>query len=175
MLCEKCHQNTATVHMTQITNNEKKEIHVCEKCANLWEMPFSIEHFLQGFVEAVLSVPNQATSGGSAKEHLPLQCAQCGLTFADFKNTSRLGCSECYDVFRNQLNNIFKSIQSGHTHHGKLPKRTGTQLSLKRKLEQLKMAQKKNIELEEYEKAATLRDEIRQLEKLLSTEVFPNE
>jgi len=33
MLCEACEKNSATVHLTDVSNNQKKEVHLCESCA----------------------------------------------------------------------------------------------------------------------------------------------
>ena len=33
MICEICREQIATVHLTEIVNNAKKEIHLCEACA----------------------------------------------------------------------------------------------------------------------------------------------
>src|SRR5690606_11765977 len=33
MLCEQCKQAPATVHITQIVNDTKREMHLCEDCA----------------------------------------------------------------------------------------------------------------------------------------------
>lgn len=33
MLCDHCHKNEATIHMTNIINNQKTEQHLCSACA----------------------------------------------------------------------------------------------------------------------------------------------
>ena len=33
MLCDHCHKNEATIHMTNIVNNQKTEQHLCGTCA----------------------------------------------------------------------------------------------------------------------------------------------
>ena len=32
MLCERCEQEVASVHVTKIINNQKTEAHFCQKC-----------------------------------------------------------------------------------------------------------------------------------------------
>lgn len=32
-VCQNCNKKAATVHVTEIVGNEKKEIHLCEDCA----------------------------------------------------------------------------------------------------------------------------------------------
>ncbi len=41
MQCERCNERPATVHLTEITNGQKQETHLCEVCAK--------EIQLQGF------------------------------------------------------------------------------------------------------------------------------
>ena len=33
MLCQQCKKQTATVHLTDLAKNEKRERHLCEECA----------------------------------------------------------------------------------------------------------------------------------------------
>ena len=164
MICGKCGQQTATVHMTQIVNNEKKEIYLCQNCAVQPDLPFSFENFFQGLLDTFQSQQQQKQTG--APEHAAVQCPKCGLTHEDFKNTGRFGCADCYGAFREHLNGIFKNIQAGQSHEGKFPKRHGIQLNRQKKSQQLKKALAKAIEDEEYESAAVLRDEIRALESV---------
>ena len=34
MMCENCNERPATFHVVEITDNEKREVHLCEKCAH---------------------------------------------------------------------------------------------------------------------------------------------
>ena len=34
MICDHCHKNEATIHMTNIVNNQKTEQHLCGTCAS---------------------------------------------------------------------------------------------------------------------------------------------
>jgi len=157
--------------MTQIINGEKKEIYLCQSCAAqagntsgipyISEMSISFDNFFQGLLETFFTHQKQKLG---EPDHAGGQCARCGLTYADFRNTGRLGCGQCYDAFREQIAGIFKSIQAGQSHEGKLPKRTGVQLGRKKRILTLQSALAKAVEKEEYEEAAILRDEIRAIQ-----------
>ena len=33
MQCEGCRKNSATIHLTEIANGQRRELHLCESCA----------------------------------------------------------------------------------------------------------------------------------------------
>ncbi|MDQ0415745.1 MULTISPECIES: hypothetical protein [Mesobacillus] len=97
------------------------------------------------------------------------QCPQCSMTFPQFVKIGRFGCATCYDAFREQLTPIVRRLQSGNeTHNGKIPKRIGGDLHLRKTLDHLKQILKHQISEEEFEQAAGTRDQIRELERKLS-------
>ena len=62
--------------------------------------------------------------------------------------------------------NIYKT-----THTGKIPKRSGGQIELRQRIIKMRKVLSNYVVNEEYEEAAKLRDEIKALEKELSSEV----
>ena len=55
VICESCHQNLATVHLTEIVQKTKKETHLCEECARekgvTYDAEFSVKDFLGGLAK----------------------------------------------------------------------------------------------------------------------------
>ena len=153
MLCEKCGQHQASVHLQQNINGEKSELHLCQNCAANVETPLSFDHLLQAFLGS-FAAPQLA-------QPVSAKCPTCGLTYANFQNTGRLGCADCYNAFRPELDLLLKNIQGSNKHFGKFPHVSGAELLSKRRVETLKAALGKAVENEEYEEAARLRDEIR--------------
>ncbi len=94
-----------------------------------------------------------------------LRCDVCGFTQADFKKTGRLGCSACYDVFTEQLGSLLKAVHKGTRHVGKIPERQHQSLLFHDRLKTLQESLDKAVTEEDYEAAAELRDQIRNLEK----------
>lgn len=164
MKCENCN-NPATVHLTEIKSGKKIEKHLCESCAQQLEgigsakghMP--INELLTNFVMA---------HSGVAKEQT-LQCDQCGITWAEFRQSGLLGCANDYKVFERELAPLIQRAHEGATHHvGKVPTRRGsTNLAPARRkpdAEKLKKDLQRAIEAEDYERAAKIRDQIRAVE-----------
>lgn len=169
MLCDLCNQNPATVHITKIVNGKKEEMNICEKCAKEkegfgiagdigFDTPFSFQNILSGF----MGYGGQAAQNTRNEE---LVCKNCGTSYSDFKKSGLLGCSECYTNFSNILMPVVKRVQGNIEHAGKLPKKAGREIIEKKKLNQLKSELQKAIQAEEYEKAAQIRDVIRELQQ----------
>jgi len=172
MECQECHQNPASLHFTQIINGQKTETHLCEQCARekgeIMSGGFSISNLLSGLLN--LEYPLSSTQTNKPFENIDaVKCKQCGMTFQQFSKIGRFGCSHCYETFSSKLDPILRRVHSGNTtHEGKIPKRIGGNLHLTKEISELKDQLQKSIQLEEFEKAAELRDKIRTLEQLLN-------
>ncbi len=169
MLCQHCNKRPATVHLTKIVNNSKTEKHLCEECAResedmgiALEPKFSFHHLLTGLLG---SEGNVFATGGSSSHGVDIQCKNCNLTYPQFSQIGRLGCSRCYEAFAPKLKGLLKRVHGSSIHNGKLPNRISGTVRIKKQLSELKQNLQKKIADEEFEEAARLRDEIRQLEK----------
>ncbi len=166
MLCQQCQKKVADVHFTQIMHGKKVEMYLCEQCAKeKGQMSFSpqlnLGDFLWGF-------PGFGGSGspGFAQMEQPeeARCGVCGMSFEDFRKTGKLGCGNCYTVFREKLSPILRRIHGNVEHTGKVPGRVSKCISATNELERLKAELTAAIGKEEYERAAELRDRIKELE-----------
>jgi protein arginine kinase activator len=92
------------------------------------------------------------------------KCSVCGFTQVDFKKTGRLGCSVCYVTFAEGLNTLLKAMHKGTEHVGKLPHRAHRVVALGDRMRSLTENLQKAVAEENYESAASLRDQIKQLE-----------
>jgi protein arginine kinase activator len=99
----------------------------------------------------------QSSGGGEIK------CPHCGFTQADFKKAGRLGCSECYKVFADGLEGLLKTMHKGTRHVGKVPTIYRQSQDMAEKLKGLQKKLEKAIANEDFEAAATLRDEVKAL------------
>ncbi|OPX45449.1 UvrB/uvrC motif protein [Ruminiclostridium hungatei] len=159
MLCQNCQQNTASVHFTQITNNTKVDIYLCEQCAKDISHGEFISTF--GFNDLI-----NGLFGAQIKQELPetLKCKKCGLEYEEFLKTSRVGCAQCYHAFQEKLDPIIKRLHGNAEHHGKVPVRVSSKVSIPDQIDRLKQLLNESIEKEAYEEAAKIRDRIRALE-----------
>jgi protein arginine kinase activator len=163
MLCERCQERPATVHLTKVVNFEKTELHLCEVCAKqagselgiLIEPNFSLQNLIAGLLEGDLNLYQQPST---AK---PICCQSCGLTFSDFRNNGLMGCGDCYRYFREAMEPLLKKMHGSCTHTGKVPIRTGGKVRVRKEIEDLKRQLQKAVAQEDYETAARLRDEVR--------------
>jgi protein arginine kinase activator len=87
------------------------------------------------------------------------------MTRSEFIRGGMPGCSECYSVFESSMKPLLKKIHSTTTHIGKVYGEKGS--TPESKVDLLKAQLKEAIANEEYEKAAKLRDEIKEMEGTL--------
>ena len=161
MLCDLCGKNQATVHLTEIIDDQMSELHLCEECARKksiqMEQQFGLADLLAGLAE--FGQPKETS------ELTGLKCSNCGLSYQDFKKIGRLGCGECYTTFKKYLIPLLKKIHGSTQHLGKSPYKLVTKPRKKIGLVELRTKLQEAIEKEEFEEAARLRDKIRELEK----------
>ena len=100
----------------------------------------------------------------AAKVVTPDPCPACGLTFAEFRSTGRLGCHHDYEHFRGNLRPLLEKIHGRTQHQGRVPSRIGERLQREQQLASLQEALSEAVGKEDYEQAAELRDQIRALE-----------
>ena len=174
MLCDECKKNKATVHLTEIVNEQITKLNLCEVCAK--EKGSDVEqHFGIADLLAALSdvEPQSAAHGGAPGQSAvssKAKCARCGMNYDDFKKVGRLGCSQCYQAFKNSLTPLLKRIHGSTQHIGKTPaphllKEQKVSSQIQQELEAVKEELAKAVKKEEFEEAASLRDKIKFLEK----------
>ncbi|GIW82506.1 MAG: UvrB/UvrC protein [Gemmatales bacterium] len=159
MKCQSC-SKPATVHLTDISNGVKKELHLCQGCAEK-------QHLLQQQGQLNLKAILQALIGqhvGEADELARLTCPQCGIKYMEFRAEGRLGCPNDYEVFRTGLGPLLKRIHRATRHIGKTPRHGQRNAELLRELMELRRRLQRAVDAEAYEEAARLRDEIRKKE-----------
>jgi protein arginine kinase activator len=119
MLCNLCNKNQATVHLTEIIDDQMSELHLCDDCARKksmqMEQQFGLSDLLGGLVEYGKQI------SGTDKTPVAVQCSFCGLTYEDFRKIGRLGCSECYTSFAKHMGPLLKRIHGASQHMGKAP------------------------------------------------------
>ena len=164
MLCSICKEREATVHLTLITGDKMQKVDLCEECSKTKGLNdpagFNLADLLLGLGA---SQEIEQAAGG-----VELKCARCGFTQADFKKAGRLGCPECYKTFADGLESLLKSMHKGTRHVGKIPESLRQNQDLSDRLKALQKKLAKAIEDENFEQAARLRDEIKQMSARLS-------
>jgi len=165
MSCEQCREREAVIHLTQIVNEQVTTLHLCERCA------------AEKGVESPGASPKTplgtflAAMGQELPEQTPVprtgdNCPRCGGSLQDFRESGRLGCSECYRSFEVPLRDLLRRLH-GSTHHlgERYAEGSGSFAPPDRPRatdlrEQLRLA----VETENFELAAELRDRLRVME-----------
>jgi protein arginine kinase activator len=154
-----CKKKEASVHLSQIVGDKMQKFDLCEECSQEKgindSVGFALADLLQG-----LSTTQEAQAPA---EEGDLRCPHCGFTQADLKKTGRLGCAECYGTFAEALEALLKSMHKGTRHVGKVP---GANQDGKNAMEKLQAMQKRldqAVAVEDFELAAALRDQIKEL------------
>lgn len=163
MLCEDCNSKDATMRMTKIINGKKEEKNLCDDCAKKNEsFSFESDFSMPGLLASLLDGNIASNMNITYKQNK--KCPQCGSTYNNFKRSGRLGCGMCYNTFNELLYPLVKRIQGSTVHNGKIPKKSGSTIRLRKNLNALKTKLHELIVKEEFEEAASIRDEIRKLE-----------
>jgi protein arginine kinase activator len=175
MTCDICGKKKATVHLTEIVDEQMSEMHLCEECARQksaqMEQQFGLADLLAGLTDAA-----KPASGPKESEKSVLKCDRCDLPYEDFRKFGRLGCSECYTSFKEHLAGLLRKIHGSSKYLGKLPPTLGSPqetmylpdtvaLLPLEDLTGLKKQLHSAIAAEDFEKAALIRDKIRNMEK----------
>jgi len=160
-LCENCKKSQATFHLTNIDKSgEKVERHLCDRCA-VSEGLVQI-HKPTAFNETLENVIAGDQRGQAAARQLV--CESCGLSYLEFRNQGLLGCPQDYDQFCEFLATLVERAQDGASHHvGKSPAASGAQMSARQDISKLRRQLDDAVAAEDYERAAELRDRMRDL------------
>ncbi len=181
MLCERCKKNQATMRLTRVVNNKKSVINLCADCARETgnQIPVAMEgigSILSGLMGLdTLWKTNQVQTAKTVKK-----CPVCGMTQEQISREGKLGCSECYITFIDEMRPLLRKIHGNCLHHGSIPqdaeakpvslpgdneatgKVTETAQS---ELEVLQRQMKDAIARENFELAAAIRDKIKNIQE----------
>lgn len=175
MMCERCRDVEATIHLTEIIKDVKSEIHLCESCARDIGLNAKLSNFSLSVPEMLSFLDINELEDDAAQA----VCRTCGLTFLDYSRDGKLGCSDCYLYLKESLRTIIAGYHGTARHLGKHP------LSLEeipvRSIETIPDVPRETIDTlkarlqqavieERYEEAAVLRDRIRDYERIRNGE-----
>ncbi len=186
MLCEKCKIREANIQVVEVVNGVKSEHFFCAQCAS--EMDFTVTGpGLNGempLAKLLSNLLSQTMKSEQKEKCTNVVCPTCGMTYEQFIRDSKFGCADCYKVFDLLIGDNIKQLQGNGQHHGKRPKymsddipqqvREELEASMTEnvpdseyidKLLDLRKKLRDAIEAEEYEDAARLRDEIKEVER----------
>ncbi len=157
MFCEKCGKNHATTHIKSVVNGVVREYNLCEECAASYGYA---SNSLSGMLASMFGDINKMQDTVEKKK-----CPVCGASFSDIAKKGRVGCSECYSTFYDELLPYLKRVHGSTKHAGKIPNSAPLVVKPKTEtVEDLRSELSRLVAEENYEQAAIVRDKIRELE-----------
>lgn len=160
--CDQC-DKPATNHSVEIDNGQKIEKHLCDAHA-------AEEGLAAGVAPSSFSdlISNIVKTPPDRSDENELRCEDCGLSYAEFREHSLLGCPGCYEAFDSQLGALVERAHEGGTHHlGKVPRRARAGEQQQQQVLRMRKRLTEAITSEDYELAARLRDDIKRAEDQL--------
>ena len=171
MKCELCHQAAAEMAIRKSVDGEEQELFVCKACAG--EVS---RHATAAAAEA--PAPDPEAAGGAVAAPLmgvildaafeivgralnvsEPTCPECGITRAEYRKASRLGCPACYEAFARDLESAVLELHRCLQHVGKSPAKARAAWQLQQLQNELVEA----VKGQRYEEAIALRDRIAKL------------
>lgn len=166
MRCQECQERPANLRLVRIQNGQKTEQYLCEECAR---KKGDVDAFVQSqfpFGNLLAGLMGQDWwMRKVVPERQQVSCPECGLTQDEFAGTGLLGCGECYRTFGELIEPILVRVHGQAVHKGKSPRSRKRTLASSSRLEELRARLKELIEREEFEEAARVRDEIKELSR----------
>lgn len=161
MLCEKCGKNNATTHIKSVVNGVVREINLCGYCAAKEGYSGLAHNSLAGMLASMFGDVTGFAPSVAAKK-----CSVCGSTFSDIAESGRVGCSECYKAFYEELLPYLKRVHGGTKHAGRVPNKAPLMVKPKEiTVDDLRLKLNELVREEKFEEAAVIRDKIKEMEE----------
>jgi protein arginine kinase activator len=169
MKCQQC-DKSAVFHITELEEGDVREVHLCEDHARGYLTQSEGEGgeegkespTVGGMLAGPLSIAKTAEDLSAIDQKA---CTMCWITFFEFRNNGRLGCPHDYVQFEKELEPLISNIHGATEHVGRTPPSfpDGTEFLTAAVGKRREM--KEAIECEEYEKAGSLRDDLRAIDE----------
>lgn len=159
MKCQSC-SSPATVHLTDIINGHKRELHLCQQCAEKQQLVQNSDINLPAILQTLIGQHVGNPTDALAR----LTCPACGIKYMEFRAGGRLGCPHDYEVFKVGLEPLLEHFHRSLKHVGKVPARRHMNGQHQAELLELRQALRRAVDDEAYEEAARIRDLLRQKE-----------
>lgn len=167
MKCENCRMREAVIHVKQNKNKEVRELYLCNECAiekgiidSEMKLDISLSRLFDVLVDS--DMPDSVS--------LPklTECPICKTSLSKIKREGRLGCANCYASFQKDIIAMLKGPDGPLQHAGKYPGKLLVHRDYMNKREDVLIELQQAVKEENYELAAKLRDQIKELEGNIS-------
>ena len=161
MLCDICKENVATIRLIAIVDRQKTEKYLCPACVAKQKLQVQSEGtripgILTAFIGSVSKKETKQPVG---------QCSGCGMEYEEMMRTAKLGCVQCYKDFKEQMKPLLVRLHGEETWHmGRIPLHADNAMKTHSRIEQIRREIDMAVVLEDFELAAELTAELRELE-----------
>ena len=164
MQCQICNKRAATIHLTEISDGVRTEMHICENCATEQGIAPQSQMSINELLSHLLAVqPSDEEIFGPSEQEK--SCPNCGFTLNRLRKEGTLGCPLDYKVFEQALLPLIERAHNGKTTHcGKIPTKTPQDTRKFMAMSRLRQQLEQAVRNEDYELAAKLRDQMKKLE-----------
>ena len=176
-ICPLCNKRLATVHLTEVdADGVVHELHACSQCLHrlqveLGSQPTPIAEIHQRNAEQAghnskeLVGPLSAVLSEHSDDSLSdTSCPHCGITWRDFLKRNRFGCEHDVDVFGEHIQQAVQELHAADDHRGRHPDQCpDAQQERLRHRRELEQQLEQAVRSEHFERAASLRDQLRDL------------
>lgn len=161
MLCQECHKNSASTRYAEVVDGKVTDLHLCKECLahRNRDTPPGFE-----LSEPLPFVKKNSSSALAQAAVSTESCDTCGTELQTIVASGRMGCTDCYEAFPVQLESLLEGIHVAINHRGKVPQLDDARARVRAELQSKRALLKTALTTENYEDAASLRDEIRSLE-----------
>ena len=175
MKCQKCQNREATTHIKRVINGEFEEYNLCSECAKEMGYGNLFHSFTSSFADDFNSLFGSFFENALPARTQATRCDTCGSSYTDIQRTGMMGCADCYKLFENEIMPTIRKIHGNTTHCGKnsaafkakrarkVTEKTPEAESVS-ELDKLRTELNSAIDNQEFEKAAELRDRIKEIE-----------
>jgi protein arginine kinase activator len=160
--CRRC-SKPATLHITEMREDEVHELHLCETCYQEY-LEYSEHPDESDSDDESPEIAIELGDDQTLEDLDQTACPNCGISFREFRSQGRLGCPHDYTEFENELLPLLENIHGETQHCGKLPTRAADSSRQQYELIRLRKDLQQAVASEDYESAAQLRDAIVSLE-----------
>lgn len=170
-LCEECGVNEACYTISVMMGGQITQRHLCADCMAKMNMNLAagnIKHLLSAIMSAITGAAEDADAQSAVPEEgqedgtSPV-CERCGITLSQFVKSGKLGCPQCYKAFREQLTPMLQQIHGRVQHAGRQPLHDEAAQRHRAAYDRLNRQLEQAVAVEDFETAAVLRDQLRQL------------
>lgn len=162
MICDMCRSNEAIIYVEQTSRLGIKKVNLCRSCAmscGISPESQEIDRQIGSLFKQMQQIKReQALRDDSA-------CPVCGQLRSEIMLTGKLGCPECYSIFKTEINDYFTEKKITARYSGSMPHRLANFRSVLTDRAVIREKLDAAVKNEDYEKAAFYRDYLHAIEK----------